>query len=319
MWRLCSVVSALALWAGCVGASSRLDVIELPMGFYPEGITNGEEWTAYVGSLVNGSIWKGDLSTGEGEVVVSDAGGPAVGLDHDRRSGYLFVCGGTAGTTRVYDEHFDLVADIALAGDDQPSFVNDVIITKTAAYFTNSLQPQIYMVALDAETGELADGANTAATTIDLSGFEVLADSFNANGIVETDDDGTLIVANGSTGLLYKVDAATGVATAMDLGGVTVNGDGLLIRKNTLWAIENRNNYISEVSLSPNATCGSVAPRVLTNPLFDSPTTAMRKGNSLYAVSAKFSTPEEDIPATSYQIVRVDRDEGVYACDATSV
>lgn len=44
----------------------------------------------------------------------------------------------------------------------------------------------------------------------------------------ETDDEGTLIVANGSTGVLYKVDVETGAATAIDLGGATVNGDGLV-------------------------------------------------------------------------------------------
>lgn len=70
----------------------------------------------------------------------------------------------------------------------------------------------------------------------------------------------------------------------------------------------------AQVSLSEDMTCGSVAPRVLTNPLFDSPTTAMRKGNALYVVSAKFSTPEEEVPTTSYEIVRVDRDGGEYAC-----
>lgn len=37
---------------GCAAASSRLDVIDLPLGFSPEGITNGDEWTAYVGSLI---------------------------------------------------------------------------------------------------------------------------------------------------------------------------------------------------------------------------------------------------------------------------
>lgn len=39
----------------------------------------------------------GDLETGEGEVMELNAPGPAVGLDHDRRSGYLFVCGGGTG------------------------------------------------------------------------------------------------------------------------------------------------------------------------------------------------------------------------------
>lgn len=50
------------------------------------------------------------------------------------------------GTARIYDDKFDLVGDIPLAGLDQASFVNDVIVTKTAAYFTDSFQPQIYSV-----------------------------------------------------------------------------------------------------------------------------------------------------------------------------
>lgn len=51
------------------------------------------------------------------------------------------------GTARVYeDEGFSLVADLAMAGEGESSFVNDVIITKTAAYFTDSFQPKIYKV-----------------------------------------------------------------------------------------------------------------------------------------------------------------------------
>ena len=34
-------------------ASSRLDVIDLPVGFRPEGITGGEEWDAFVGSTIS--------------------------------------------------------------------------------------------------------------------------------------------------------------------------------------------------------------------------------------------------------------------------
>lgn len=51
------------------------------------------------------------------------------------------------GTTKIYDDDtFDLVAEITLTGVDPLPFVNDVIVTKTAAYFTDSLQPQIYKV-----------------------------------------------------------------------------------------------------------------------------------------------------------------------------
>lgn len=48
-------LSGLALLASLVigpAASARLDVVDLPMGWKPEGITNGKGWTAYVGSLV---------------------------------------------------------------------------------------------------------------------------------------------------------------------------------------------------------------------------------------------------------------------------
>lgn len=51
-----------------------------------------------------------------------------------------------SGTARVYDEKFVLVANISMVGADTSSFVNDVIVTKTSAYFTDSFQPQIYSV-----------------------------------------------------------------------------------------------------------------------------------------------------------------------------
>lgn len=47
--RFCGV--SLALLAGVVFAVDRPEVIDLPMGFRPEGITKGRDWTAFVGSL----------------------------------------------------------------------------------------------------------------------------------------------------------------------------------------------------------------------------------------------------------------------------
>lgn len=32
-------------------AAERLEIVDLPMGFFPEGITIGRDWNAYVGSL----------------------------------------------------------------------------------------------------------------------------------------------------------------------------------------------------------------------------------------------------------------------------
>lgn len=51
-----------------------------------------------------------------------------------------------SGTARIYDDKFNLIADLALGSTDGTSFVNDVIITKEAAYFTDMLQSQYYKV-----------------------------------------------------------------------------------------------------------------------------------------------------------------------------
>lgn len=49
--RRFGLVASLLL-LGPDAVRSRLDVIDLPIGFFPEGITRGDdEWTAYVGSL----------------------------------------------------------------------------------------------------------------------------------------------------------------------------------------------------------------------------------------------------------------------------
>eukprot|EP00903_Cladosiphon_okamuranus_P016257 g14994.t1 len=311
MGLLSGMLLLASVLVGCANASSRLDVIDLPVGFFPEGITNGDEWIAYVGSLATGNIWKGSLETGEGEVMELNAPGPAVGLDHDRRSGYLFVCGGPTGTARVYDEDFSLVADLAMASN--TSFVNDVIITKTAAYFTDSFQPMIYKVNLDRATGALVDGS--AVETLYLSdNVPVLDGAFNINGIEAVDDGSALIIVNTESLQLFAVDPNTGAATEIDLGAKFppgTRGDGLVLRKNTLWVVDNGLERIHEVSLSPDLSCGSVVPRSLASPLFDTQSTAMRKGNSLYAVNAKFGTADEDVATTPYEIVRVDRDDGV--------
>ncbi|CAM9436774.1 unnamed protein product [Laminaria digitata] len=307
-----------------VAASQRPDVIDLPIGFFPEGITLAEEWTVYVGSFLEaGAIWKGDLRTGEGEIVLSDGGGRAVGLEYDRRSGYLYVAGGYAGSARVYDtSDFSLVADIALAGDNENTLVNDVVVTETAAFFTDSFQAQLYKVPLKRHGGELQNGADTVAVTIPLSPeFTMLEGTINANGIEISDDGKTLLVVNMASGQLFAVDPTSGEAATVDLGGVLVHGDGMVLRQNTLWVVEHslaagNHTQITEVSLSADLSCGFVSPHVLVNEHFDFPATTARKGNSLYTVMSKFEVAPEDVATTPYEIVRTDRDGGEYLCPA---
>lgn len=272
------------------------DTIALPNGWLPEGIATGAGTSIYSGSRADGSVWRGDLRTGEGEVLVDVDGRVAVGIKVDR--GLLFVSGGATGDAFVYDaDTGEEVAGFDLT--DGPAFINDVTITRDAAWFTNSQAAELYRVALGpggVPTGDVE--------TIPLTGDWVQVPGFNANGIAATPDGSTLLVINSTTGTLHAVDAATGVSTAVDTGGaVLTQGDGILLRGTTLWVVRNRSNEVVELTMSPTWLSASVVGTV-TDPDFDVPTTLALQGSRLYAVNARFSTPPT--PDTEYDIVLVD-------------
>jgi hypothetical protein len=300
-WLLTVISVMMLMVAGPAVASSEStfpDVIALPDGFAPEGIAVGYGSTAYAGSLVDGAIWKGDLRNGSGGVWIDGANGRiAVGLDFDRSSGNLWVSGGPGGEGRVYDGKTGAeIAVIPLGA----GFINDVIVTPTAAYFTNSAAPEFYAVPLDRAGNPSGD-----AVVVPLTGdFRFEPGQFNSNGIEATANGRRLVIANSFFGELYVVDPHTGVATTIDLGGTIVNGDGILLQGRTLYAVENVKNQVAEIAVSADLATGSVVG-YLTSPNFDVPTTVARFGGSLYLVNAKFGTPVT--PSTPYEIVRVSR------------
>ena len=278
------------------------DVIPLPNGWQPEGIAVGKGSTFYVGSLATGAVFRGDLRTGEGAVLVPpQAGRVAVGLKYDERTGLLFVAGGPTGFAYIYDGDTGTnVTEIKLT--DPGNFINDVVITKDAAYFTNSSQPILYRVPLE-NNGELP--AMPEVEEITLGGDYVSLPGFNANGIAATPNGKTLIIVNTAGAALYKVDPSTGLATLIDLGGVSVpNGDGLLLQGKTLYVVQNQLNQIAVVKLNSELTEGTITGTI-TSPDFRVPTTIARFGDSLYAVNARFGTPPT--PDTEYEVVRVPR------------
>lgn len=275
------------------------DVIPLPNGFQPEGIASGNGTTFYVGSIPTGAIYRGDFRTGEGEILVeSQPGRSAIGLKFDPRSGLLFVAGGSTGKAFVYDARTgDLVAELQLSTE--PSFINDVVVTRDAAYFTNSFQPVLYRVPLDRNGWPTSE-----VETLPLGGdYQFIPGGFNANGIAATPNGKTLIIVNSTDGALYRVDPETGVATRIDLGtGSVPNGDGILLQGKTLYVVQNSLNQIAVIDLAPDLSSGTIET-LITSPNFRVPTTIARFGSSLYAVNARFDTPPT--PDTEYDVVRV--------------
>src|SRR4051794_13045584 len=123
------VVAAFALAVPVAVAKAPFPgTIPLPNGWQPEGIAVGGGTTFYAGSIPTGAVYKGDLRTGTGSVLVQGATGhAATGLKYDR--GRLFVSGATTGKAFVYDANTGgLIREYQLATGGGATFVNDVVV-----------------------------------------------------------------------------------------------------------------------------------------------------------------------------------------------
>jgi sugar lactone lactonase YvrE len=108
-----------------------------------------------------------------------------------------------------------------------------VIITKDAAYFTDSLNPRLFVVPI------APDGTLGAPYELPISGDYVHdPDGFNLNGIEATPSGRTLIVDQTDAGKLYRVDPNTGVAREIQLDTGVPMADGLLLRGRTLYVAQ---------------------------------------------------------------------------------
>jgi|SRR5581483_2676409 len=295
------LAATLAVAVPTAAKGPRPATIPLPNGFQPEGIAIGKGNSFFVGSIPTGAVYAGDLRTGTGSILVAGAAGrAATGLKYDR--GRLFVSGAGTGKAFVYDARSGaLIREYQLAQGSEPTFVNDVVVTRNAAYFTDSNRPVIYRIALG-PGGEPAAAADTVPLTGD---YQHVANGFNLNGIDASRNARTLLAVQSATGKLFAIDPGSGATRAVDLGGVALtNGDGILLRGERLYVVQNRDNKIAVVKLRDGLSRGTVE-RYLTDPGFDVPTTIAAKGDRLYAVNARFTTPPS--PSTTYTVVGVKR------------
>lgn len=280
----------------------RSAVISLPGATGAEGIAAGEGSTFFAGDRLNGNIYRGDIDKGKAKLfITAPEGRAALGMKVDRENNLLFVAGGATGQAYVYDlatKETVKVYELAPAGT---SFINDVTLTREGAWFTNSSAGELYFVPVsrhgkpgDVLPLELAPPAGT----VDVG--------FNLNGIAAARGGQSLIVAHTSRGALYAVDPDDGTNTKIDVtdsSGAPVtlaNVDGIVVRGNTLWAVQNVLNQVSRIELNGSLTAGKVR-EVITSKNFDVPTTAALFGNTLALVNAKFNTPA----ATSFEAVLV--------------
>jgi sugar lactone lactonase YvrE len=300
--RILSVLAGALVLAAtpASGATDWPDVIPLPTGFQPEGIDIAGGHTFYVGSIPTGAVYRGDLRTGEGDVLVpAQPGRAAIGVDVDTRD-RIFVAGGPTGMAWVYDARTGATLASYQLATSTTTFVNDVVVTKDAAWFTESQAAVLYRVPIG-PGGEL--GSQADVQRVPLGGDFMMGPGFNVNGIDATPDGETLVIVQSNLGRLYTVDT-DGVADLVELsGGNVMQGDGILLHGRVLYVVQNRMNRIAVVELAADLGSGTITDH-LTDPDFDVPTTIARFGTDLYAVNARFGVMD---PATQpYSVVRVE-------------
>lgn len=292
------------------------EAISIPTGFEAEGIELGKGHEFFLGAFsfssvfgplfgVNhelsesaGAIYKGNLHTGEGTILAPPTGKPVGGLSYDPRTDYLYAATGfidlvtgsfTDQGVIVYDATSgDIITEIGF-GDG--IVINDCLVTRTGVYCTDSINPDLYKVVLE-NGGRLP--STPVVEVIPMPGFGMVAGEFNANGLVGKFDGKQLVIVNITTGVLYRVDTASGEASPIAIEGAEqlfVDGDGLYLHGRTLYIMQNFSNKIAVVKLSGDLSGGSFIRNIPgdgeINPL-DIATTIIGFGNGIYAINTNF-------------------------------
>ncbi len=260
---------------------------------FPEGIAyDAANGKFYVGSTSDGTIFQGDVASGEVSVLVPGTEGKmfaTIGMKVDGQ-GQLWVAGGGSGQIFVYDTTSGEEVASYATPEAEARFLNDLVISSAGdVYITDSNRPILFRVAA---------GSDTVEPWLEFTGtaFEYI-EGFNANGIAITPDDKYLFVVQSPTGQLYRIDTSSKEVSEVDLGGENVmNGDGLVLDGQTLYVVRNADQEIAVIDLSEDFSSGTVTSH-LTDPSFAFPTTAAKVGNSLLVVNSQFDKMQEGTPA----------------------
>jgi sugar lactone lactonase YvrE len=254
----------------------------------------------YVSEVTGGEIHRGTARSAQtSEWLPEGADGriTARGITVDG-AGRVYIAGGPngLGTGRpdlwVYSAAGELLAALRAPGQDV--FLNDVTIgADGAAYFTNSNDPQVFRVADDG-------GGWTASLWADARGSVERLPGFNLGGIVLTADRSALVVAQGTTGQLWRFDSADGSVSPVDSTGADlVNADGLVRQGGTLTVVRNFSRMLATLRLSANGRTATESLQQATDPSRVLTTAATLDGRILF-VDSKFDEPIANPP---YEVI----------------
>ncbi|GGU11105.1 SMP-30/gluconolactonase/LRE family protein [Nocardioides albus] len=234
-----------------------------------EGIgVDQESGRFYVSEVTGGEIQRGSADRAQAEEWLAGDGTDgrytARGITVDDE-GRVYIAGGPNGTGNdrpdlwVYSPEGDLLA--ALRVPDNNAFLNDVAIGPDgAAYFTNSNDPTIIRVAEGADGWQATEWADGGSLITPQEGF-------NLGGIVLSQDRSAFVVAQGTTGQLWRFSIATGEVSEIDTDGADLrNADGLVRQGRDLAVIRNFDKQLVHLELNPSATSAEYVSSRATDP-----------------------------------------------------
>ena len=255
---------------------------------FPEGITEGGGTTFFVGSMGDGTIYRGDAATGTVEVFLPPDGDGRVtitGLDLDAY-GRLVACDYDGGQLFVYDlATRRLAARRALPVAE--AWPNDVVVAGDSAYVSDTRHPRVWRLPVG------RDGVGDAELAVDLGPVRP-ADPAKLNGNVAHPDGSVLLIASqGEGGTLWRADLANHTAAPVDLGGYEFNADGMLLDGEVLYGVTNRGGDIENVRfmisvarLAPGWRSAAIVAE-LADPDWDCPTTIAKVNGQLLIVCSQ--------------------------------
>jgi Cu-Zn family superoxide dismutase len=299
-------VSGLGASQTALAQSSEDSTVTYPLPgekVFPEGIAYQEAiGDFFVSSTTDGTIFRGNVAADTTEVFLepgTDNRTTAVGMAVDGQ-GHLFISGGDTGQAFVYNTTNGTLIESFSNGEDQ-TFINDVSVTPDgSAYFTDSMNPELYRATPTADGGyEFESFLNFENTVVEYG------EGFNLNGIASSSDGRYLVTVQSSTGNLYRIDTATKEVTQIDTGGADLtNGDGILLDGRTLYVVRNEQEMIVPVQLSTDYSSGT-ASEAFTSEAFMYPTTIASYDGRLLAVNSQFGAQESGNPELPFNVSNI--------------
>lgn len=273
-----------------------------------EGIgVDARRGTFYVSEVTGGEIHRGTATDAKAVEWLGGAGTDgrftARGITTDD-AGRVYVAGGPNGIDSatgtdngrpdlwVYSPTGELLAALRTPGENV--FLNDVWVGPDgAAYFTNSNAPQVFRVALEGGTW----GAELWA---DASGVIPQLPGFNLGGIVLSPDRSAFVVAQGTTGRLWRFAVADGAVSEVATGGADlVNADGLVRQGMRLTVVRNFSRMLATLELADDGSAATLVSQQATDPTRVLTTAKTLRGRTLF-VDSKF---DETVATPPYEVV----------------